>query len=294
MMPRTQSLYARWLVAASFRGGLLACLWAGGCAQSSLRTESLPETSPVEVRCNALTRTQKESLLCQNRHMAVHVQELRRRMDAMQTQIDWLTCPDASVRDFLSKCALRSSDANKCGDEAEADAEIVQDLQRYSHRMVYYPFSPTQRPGSRQREDALARDIDPARLRQLKSWAKAEQLTARSSILVLYMPHSAQDEGPSVESDAHAWRLAREFLRYFMNEILRPTHDDMSETMKVHVLQPRALGCQHRSATMRAYLSRPENRPLGNEPKLGQPRTTIWLFHLNCPLPEPPLQPERP
>lgn len=263
-----------------------------GCAPSALRTEAIPEASLVEERCAAWTRTQKESLLCQNRFLSARVNDLGRRLDAMQTHLDWLTCPDASVRDFLSRCALRSMDENSC--DSVADADIARDLQRYSHRMVYYPFVPPRRlrPREREHERKLARDLDPERLAQLKSWAASEQLTPRSSILVLYMPYSPLDEAPSVDAANQAEHITKDLLRYFIEDILPLAHN-IGETVKVNALSPRALGCQYRSETMKAYLNRPENRPVGNEPKNGQARTTVWIFHLNCPLPDLPRQPGR-
>lgn len=70
-------------------------------------------------------------------------------------------------------------------------------------------------------------------------------------------------------------------LRYVMDDLL-PDGRDLAETVKVHELSPREVSCYHRSKTLSTYLAKSENRPIGREPKSGQARTLIWIFHLNC------------
>ncbi len=238
-----------------------------------------------EPQCSGSLRRCVQELWAQTRALRTTAQFHERQHAELQARVDWLMCPSENVRNFLSRCALNSSQGT-CDKDNIADYDVVHDLESYSHRMFYFPLLQTKSTNQpvRYREQVrnLIRMMDSQRKMQLKNWVQDEHVTERSSILVMYMPYSVPGQaGPTPEAQQEASYLAADMLRYVMDELL-PEGRDLSDTVKVHELSPREVSCYHRSKTLSTYLARPDNRPLGKEPKLGQARTLVWVFHLNC------------
>ncbi|MFO0580014.1 MAG: hypothetical protein U1A78_39075 [Polyangia bacterium] len=216
----------------------------------------------------------------------------RHKFAELQAQVDWLMCPDESVRNFISRCALDPSSGGSC--DGVDTREIVRQLDRYPHKMLYYPLlnqSSAMNPdAARAQVRSHVRALGAARLDQLKKWARDRRLTDKTSLLVMFMPYSRRGKASaSTEASEEAGRVAAEVRRYFLDELLLEAHDP-ADLARVQRLFPREVGCFERNTTLRSYLNRPENLPIGNEPKEGQPRTVIWLFLLDCAPPRPEKQ----
>lgn len=263
---------------------MVATLTLGSCGPS-LRSYTPDEPDGMDApACTGTTRQCVRQLW-----MGVRALRSALRMEAhanaeRQQLIDGLMCPEASVRDWLLRCAL-NPDGAPCSVEL-ADPELMRDLSRYPNHMLYFPLlsaSTNESPDRyRGKIRQMVESMDGRRRSELQGWADSLHIVDRSTILVVWLPHSAPGQAsPTQPADEEASYVASDVLNLFMNQVL-PSGHDLSETSRVHYLQPREAACYQRRQMLSKYLSRPENRPLGSEPAQGKPRTALWIFHLPC------------
>lgn len=282
--PKQQKYEASWLV-------FLILFYSTGC-DDYVRLPAGPQNA-----ITSLGDCQQSPGACL-RHVWDQLQGLLRTVDyhhtkiaELQAQVDQLYCPDEAVRDFIIRCARDPSGRN-C--EQFDTREIVQHLQNYPHRMLYFKLldpAATQDPDVSKRQlRQLVSNISKKRVASLKKWAKELRITERTALLTLYMPYTPPGKpGPNKVTYGYwqAEELARLARNYFLEEVLREVREP-AVVDKIQQLNPREVSCFERNVTLKPYLHSLEDKAIDDEPREGQARTIVWIFLVDCGEPRKP------